>query len=151
MLWVERRAHLQAWVSSLVIKPGAECCENARISNCPPNWHPYRFQKFEPHVSYSPAVCLESLVEICSALAKVMPKPRVAWFFWPTLYKQVTLTLWLRRRSPWCSRRCAGRHLGEARSLMRRSWTSLPRRISLENTLPYSPENNTTAYHHHHQ
>jgi len=62
MLWVERRAQLQALVSSVVIKPGAGNCENACISNWPTTWHSYRFQKFEPHVFYfSPSsLCLES-------------------------------------------------------------------------------------------
>jgi len=35
MRWVDRRAQLRAWVSSLVTKPGVACCESARISNCP--------------------------------------------------------------------------------------------------------------------
>ena len=80
MLWVERRAQVRAWVSSLVTKSDAAFCENARISSfifrrayrlgyafhailylawrvrpnsdiLPSTWHPYRFQKFDPAFS----------------------------------------------------------------------------------------------------
>jgi len=83
MLWVQRRAQLRAWVSSLVTKPGAAFCENGRISSCifstdlpsrtcvsrhtgfsvreraaksdifAPTWHLYKIQKFKPNVFYS--------------------------------------------------------------------------------------------------
>jgi len=81
MPWVESRAQLRVWFISLVTKPGAAFCKNARISSfilrrtyhlghafyaldlvwegptkkwhfCPPTGHPYRFQKFERHLFY---------------------------------------------------------------------------------------------------
>jgi len=44
ILWVECYAQLQAWVSSLVTKPGLACCENAHISNSTANCS-YIFQQ----------------------------------------------------------------------------------------------------------
>jgi len=48
-------------------------------------------------------------------------------------------TQWRRQRSPWCSRRYAGKNLYVEQNLMRQLWTMLLRRIYRESTLRFLP------------